>query len=65
MPQPGLTLFQRLFHTIFGSSPFERPPQQKPHPFAVLKQGKKMIVVAAVDHGNISFFRFSQGAFEE
>jgi tRNA-splicing endonuclease subunit Sen54 len=30
-----------------------------------LKQGKKMIVVAAVDAGNISFYRFGQGAFEE
>jgi len=64
-PQPRLTLFQRLFPTIFGSSASEPPPQRKPHPFAALKQGKKTIVVAAVDHGNISFFRFSQGAFEE
>ena len=47
-PQPRLTLFQRVFPTIFGSSPSEPLPQRKPHPFAALKQGKKTIVVAAV-----------------
>jgi len=31
----------------------------------VLKAGKKNVVVAAVDAGSISFFRFGQGAFEE
>jgi tRNA-splicing endonuclease subunit Sen54 len=30
-----------------------------------LKAGKKMVVVAAVDVGNISFFSFSEGAFHE
>ena len=35
------------------------------NPFAVLKAGKKMVVVAAVDAGTISFFRFGQGAFED
>ena len=37
----------------------------KPNPFQALKAGKKTVVVAAVDSGIISFFRFSQGAFEE
>jgi len=31
----------------------------------VLKSGKKQVVVAAVDAGSISFYRFVQGAFEE
>jgi tRNA-splicing endonuclease subunit Sen54 len=30
-----------------------------------LKAGKRTVVVAAVDIGNISFFRFSEGAFHE
>ncbi|KAF8628795.1 hypothetical protein AX15_003711 [Amanita polypyramis BW_CC] len=40
-------------------------PSQRPNPFASLKMGKKIIVIAAVDCGNISFFRFGQGCFEE
>jgi tRNA-splicing endonuclease subunit Sen54 len=31
----------------------------------VLKAGKKNVVIAAVDAGSVSFFRFGQGAFEE
>ncbi|KAL9714130.1 tRNA-splicing endonuclease subunit sen54 [Leucoagaricus gongylophorus] len=60
--QPKLSFLWRLF-SMFFASPSE--PQRKSHPFAILKQGKKTIVVAAVDNGNISYFRFSQGAFEE
>jgi len=37
----------------------------KPNPFQVLKNGKKIIVVAAVDSGMISFYRFGHGVFEE
>lgn len=37
----------------------------RPNPFQVLKNGKKIIVVAAVDSGMISFYRFGQGVFEE
>jgi tRNA-splicing endonuclease subunit Sen54 len=42
----------------------ERPPQ-RPNPFAVLKAGKKMVVIAAVDAGMISFFRLGPGEFSE
>lgn len=43
------------------------PPLQrtKLNPFPALKTGKKTIVIAAVDSGSISFFRFGQGVFEE
>lgn len=41
------------------------PGPRRVNPFAVLKAGKKMVVVAAVDAGTISFFRFGQGAFED
>ncbi|KAK0455383.1 tRNA-splicing endonuclease subunit sen54 N-term-domain-containing protein [Desarmillaria tabescens] len=47
--------------------PFQRrdpgPPARRPHPFVALRAGKKTVVIAAVDSGNISFFRFMQGAF--
>ncbi|KXN89117.1 putative tRNA-splicing endonuclease subunit sen54 [Leucoagaricus sp. SymC.cos] len=56
------TLLQRLFPSLL---PPELQPQRKTNPFVALKQGKKTIIIAAVDNGNISFFRFSQGAFEE
>jgi tRNA-splicing endonuclease subunit Sen54 len=42
----------------------QRPPW-RPNPFAVLKQGKKIIVIAVVDSGSVGFFRFGQGCFEE
>ncbi|KAJ3573636.1 hypothetical protein NP233_g2305 [Leucocoprinus birnbaumii] len=61
--QAKVTLLQCLFPSVFPPPPLE--PQRRPNPFAALKQGKKIIVIAAVDNGNISFFRFSQGAFEE
>ena len=37
----------------------------KPNPFVALKAGKKAIIIAAVDMGNISFFKFGQGEFHE
>ncbi|TFK65598.1 hypothetical protein BDN72DRAFT_800974 [Pluteus cervinus] len=44
------------------------PPQHQPrkaNPFVALKTGRKMVVIATVDCGNISFFRFAQGDFSE
>ncbi|KAG6868081.1 hypothetical protein C0993_007758 [Termitomyces sp. T159_Od127] len=38
---------------------------RRPHPFMALKAGKKLIVIAVVDAGSISFFRFGQGEFTE
>ncbi|KAG2147403.1 tRNA-splicing endonuclease subunit sen54 N-term-domain-containing protein [Suillus bovinus] len=58
--------FRYILSWLFPSStPQPMSSQPRPHPFAALKAGKKNIVIAAVDSGNISFFRFSQGAFEE
>jgi tRNA-splicing endonuclease subunit Sen54 len=70
---PGFPAVQQSFLRRFFPwtwSPWSTPPQPKaaprrPNPFAVLKAGKKMVVVAAVDAGMISFFRFGQGAFED
>lgn len=41
------------------------PPARKPNPFVALKTGKKIIIIAVVDAGNTSFFRFGQGEFTE
>ncbi|KZP23306.1 hypothetical protein FIBSPDRAFT_930627 [Athelia psychrophila] len=64
--QPGFTL-STLFPWAFNNKEPSQPPPQvrRPNPFVVLKSGKKSVVVAAVDTGSISFFRFGQGAFEE
>lgn len=35
------------------------------NPFVALKAGKKAIIIAAVDMGSISFFKFGQGDFCE
>ncbi|KAF8125714.1 tRNA-splicing endonuclease subunit sen54 N-term-domain-containing protein [Boletus edulis] len=65
------TFFQRLlsFLPSFHSVPSQRATStftpRKPNPFLALKTGKKTIVIAAVDAGSISFFRFGQGVFEE
>lgn len=43
----------------------DKTPPRPTNPFPSLKSGKKMVVVAAVDAGTISFFRFGQGVFTE
>jgi tRNA-splicing endonuclease subunit Sen54 len=42
-----------------------RPAPVKINPFMALRQGNKTIIIAVVDAGIVSFFRFGQGAFEE
>lgn len=54
---------ERLFAWIYP--PTKAAPAKRVNPFAVMKAGKKMVVIAAVDAGTISFFRFGQGAFED
>ncbi|PFH45425.1 hypothetical protein AMATHDRAFT_88815 [Amanita thiersii Skay4041] len=55
--------FSFLFSSPTSTQTGQKNP--KPNPFPVLKMGKKIIIIAAVDSGNISFFRFGQGSFEE
>ena len=61
-----LSILTRWVRNLFlkANSETERPPQ-RPNPFAILKAGKKMVVIAAVDAGMISFFRLGQGEFAE
>ncbi|KAI5997002.1 tRNA-splicing endonuclease subunit sen54 N-term-domain-containing protein [Pisolithus albus] len=47
---------------LYGS---RNPATLKPNPFVHLKAGKKSVVIAAVDSGNISFFRFGEGGFHD
>lgn len=54
-----------LFKIKTNSMKSSQPRPWRPNPFQVLKHGKKIIVVAAVDSGMISFYRFGQGVFEE
>jgi tRNA-splicing endonuclease subunit Sen54 len=65
-PVSGIwTFVQRLFYSK-PDHPASRPDTTvKPNPFVALKTGKKMIVISAVDMGNISFFKFGQGEFSE
>ncbi|KAF8964326.1 tRNA-splicing endonuclease subunit sen54 N-term-domain-containing protein [Flammula alnicola] len=64
-PQP--TLICRLLPWFFPSPPPSMPSvlPRRPNPFAVLKAGKKIIIIAVVDASNTSFFRFGQGEFTE
>ncbi|KAG6841509.1 hypothetical protein C0991_010123 [Blastosporella zonata] len=65
-PSAQSSFIQRLFPWAFPLTPtVSLGPVRRPHPFMALKAGKKLIVIAAVDAGNISFFRFGQGEFTE
>ncbi|KIY72793.1 hypothetical protein CYLTODRAFT_486032 [Cylindrobasidium torrendii FP15055 ss-10] len=44
---------------------FAKPSLPPRNPFVGLRAGKKTAVIAVVDTGNVGFFRFMQGAFEE
>ncbi|KAF7361703.1 tRNA-int-end-N2 domain-containing protein [Mycena venus] len=63
-PPPSLS--RRILHWFRPPPPESTTPApRKPHPFMVIKAGKKTVIVAVVDAGSTSFFRFGQGAFEE
>lgn len=70
VPNPSLPIKELKLSFVQRFVPWMRPTTpaavpRKPNPFAILKAGKKMVVVAVVDAGTISFFRFGQGAFED
>ncbi|KAL5482833.1 SEN54 [Sanghuangporus weigelae] len=61
-------LFRWLLRLYSSTSEKEKSSpgsDRRPNPFQMLRLGKKMIVVAAVDAGMISFFRFYQGSFDD
>ena len=59
-------LTRLLSHFPFYSAPptSEITPV-KINPFMALRQGNKSVVIAVVDAGTMSFFKFGRGAFEE
>ncbi|KAI5835259.1 hypothetical protein K523DRAFT_337279 [Schizophyllum commune Tattone D] len=60
----GNTSFlQRIFPWAFPASRSPPLSGQRINPFMALRAGKRMIIIAAVDSGNISFYRFMQGSF--
>ena len=58
-----------LLRWPFGKQTVQPPvkpaQQRRPHPMAAIKQGKKVAIIAVVDAGSPSFFRFGQGDFSE
>lgn len=53
------------FHKRTTKQPVKLTPERRPHPMAAIKQGKKVAIIAVVDAGSPSFFRFGQGEFSE
>lgn len=65
-PLAEQSFVRRMFPWLFFATPPVPPvPARRPNPFMALKSGKKIVIVAAVDSGNTSFFRFGQGEFTE
>ncbi|PPQ64161.1 hypothetical protein CVT24_008796 [Panaeolus cyanescens] len=63
----AVSILQRFFLWFSPQTPKTEPtePVRRINPFMALKTGKKIVIIAAVDTGNISFFRFGQGEFTE
>ena len=53
------------FYRQTARQPTKLTPERRPHPMAAIKQGKKVAIIAVVDAGSPSFFRFGQGEFSE
>ena len=53
------------YFSLYSSPPTSGPAPVKINPFAALRQGNKSVIIAVVDAGTVSFFKFGQGAFEE
>ncbi|KAF8210505.1 tRNA-splicing endonuclease subunit sen54 N-term-domain-containing protein [Mycena galopus ATCC 62051] len=65
-PLPPVSLSRRILNWFRPPPPVSTaPPPRRAHPFMAIKAGKKTVIVAVVDAGSTSFFRFGQGAFEE
>ena len=65
-PSTSTSWFPRWpFHKKTTQHPIKAIPERRPHPMAAIKQGKKVAIIAVVDAGSPSFFRFGQGEFSE
>src|SRR5262249_32443947 len=63
-PEPAApaSFFQRITGFLLAKKP---APGQRGNPFPHLRAGRKLVIVAVVDNGNISFYRFSEGVFSD
>ena len=64
-PQSSFLVKLLSYILFYSTKPPPGSAPVKPNPFMALRQGKKTVIVAAVDAGIVSFFRFGEGAFEE
>ncbi|KAI6139314.1 tRNA-splicing endonuclease subunit sen54 N-term-domain-containing protein [Pisolithus tinctorius] len=64
LPAPPISP-PRTLHSILTLLSSIEVPHNSGTVRLILKAGKKSVVVAAVDSGNISFFRFGEGAFHD
>jgi tRNA-splicing endonuclease subunit Sen54 len=63
---PTLLAWLLSYFPFYSASPStSKHLPAKINPFMALRQGNKSVVIAAVDAGTVSFFRFGQGTFEE
>ncbi|KAJ7600989.1 tRNA-splicing endonuclease subunit sen54 N-term-domain-containing protein [Mycena floridula] len=63
-PSRPTTIIGRISAWILGERKRSGPQTPRgPNPFPALRAGHKMVIIAAVDNGNISFYRFAEGVF--
>ena len=60
-----LSKWASYFFLSHSTPPTSEATSVKVNPFMALRQGNKSVVIAVVDAGTMSFFKFGQGAFEE
>lgn len=64
-PRPSFVARLLSYFSLYSSLPTLGPAPVKINPFTALRQGNKSVIIAVVDAGTVSFFKFGQGAFEE
>ena len=64
-PRPSFVARLFSYFSLYSSPPQPGPGPVKINPFVALRQGNKSVIIAVVDAGSVSFFKFGQGAFEE
>jgi tRNA-splicing endonuclease subunit Sen54 len=62
---PSFLIRLLSYFLLYSSQPTSGPTTVKINPFMALRQGNRSVVIAVVDAGTVSFFKFGQGTFEE
>ncbi|KAF8478053.1 tRNA-splicing endonuclease subunit sen54 N-term-domain-containing protein [Russula ochroleuca] len=63
--RPSILVRLLSYFPLYSSPPTSGPTPVKINPFMALRQGNKSVVIAVVDAGPVSFFKFGQGTFED